>query len=310
MSKIIEIEGNKFDIDDYKQGFQFLNFIFNNEEYYAIVTNSLLLDFLDTNRKKYAQKFNDNNSNYLYAFMEVRDVFEPFFKNLNNDNIFHHYLIENPISDIVKKQQVSHFLEGLMKIIDYYESYEIGPLDFYLKNKTINEELQKKRNLAYFIPSLVIYQEFKNVYDILWKKYDLFIDKDKFSFLFFYSNLEPTEKKEVKELQNEGIENFIINVSDKTEFLKKLGANFKNQKGRTFKILIELLKENEVLAIGSMEFNKFYKAIKPHFEQNIGSYQSINDKYNHEQDAIYYKGDVDIISKKLIPIIEEYKSSC
>jgi hypothetical protein len=310
MSKIIEIEGNKFDIDDYKQGFQFLNFIFNNEEYYAIVTNSLLLDFLDTNRKKYAQKFNDNNSNYLYAFMEVRDVFEPFFKNLNNDNIFHHYLIENPISDIVKKQQVSHFLEGLMKIIDYYESYEIGPLNFYLKNKTINEELQKKRNLAYLIPSLVIYQEFKNVYDILWKKYDLFIDKDKFSFLFFYSNLEPTEKKEVKELQNEGIENFIINVSDKTEFLKKLGANFKNQKGRTFKILIELLKENEVLAIGSMEFKKFYKAIKPHFEQNIGSYQSINDKYNHEQDAIYYKGDVDIISKKLIPIIEEYKSSC
>jgi hypothetical protein len=189
MSKIIEIEGNKFDIDDYKQGFQFLNFIFNNEEYYAIVTNSLLLDFLDTNRKKYAQKFNDNNSNYLYAFMEVRDVFEPFFKNLNNDNIFHHYLIENPISDIVKKQQVSHFLEGLMKIIDYYESYEIGPLNFYLKNKTINEELQKKRNLAYLIPSLVIYQEFKNVYDILWKKYDLFIDKDKFSFLFFYSKL-------------------------------------------------------------------------------------------------------------------------
>jgi hypothetical protein len=310
MSKIIEVEGNKFDVEDYKDGFEFLSFMFNNEEYYSIFTNSLLKEFLNTNIEEYSKEFIANNSYYLIALLEIRTVFEPFVKDLNYNNIFYHFLIENPASDNVKIQQTSKFLNGLIKIIDYYNSFEIYSLDYLIGTKNINLELEKNKFLVYFIPSFIVFQQLKNLYDILWNDYEVFIDKNKFKYSLFYSNkVIKKEVKESREKKNEkSIHSFFINLNDKEQFLEELRNKFDGQKGISFKILVKLLEEENVLVIESRRFKIFYNASCNFFLQDIGSYASINDKYKHSVDEQeFYKNDIEAFSKKLRPLIIKYK---
>jgi hypothetical protein len=77
---------------------------------------------------------------------------------------------------------------------------------------------------------------------------------------------------------------FITNVNDKKKFVNDLKSNFKSEFGISFKILIELLKEEKIILQGDREFKKLYNAIKVNFNRDIGTYVSLNDYYKHSTD--------------------------
>lgn len=88
-----------------------------------------------------------------------------------------------------------------------------------------------------------------------------------------------TENKQLKKLND-----FVFNISDKVTFVQELKLLFPNEKGKTLKAIINILKVQNILIIGDREFKAFYDALKIEFNRDIGTYTSINDvKEIHEQ---------------------------
>lgn len=88
-----------------------------------------------------------------------------------------------------------------------------------------------------------------------------------------------TENKQLKKLND-----FVFNISDKVTFVQELKLMFPNEKGKTLKAIINILKVQNILIIGDREFKAFYDALKIEFNRDIGTYTSINDvKEIHEQ---------------------------
>lgn len=82
-----------------------------------------------------------------------------------------------------------------------------------------------------------------------------------------------------------------------------LKEEFIKDKGKTIKILIEILVEEKILALESGEFKRFYSSMKDYFGADIGTYQSINDyvvnktKHTKAYDAVKIR--IDYILKNV-----------
>ncbi|MCK9235783.1 MAG: hypothetical protein WDA08_04575 [Weeksellaceae bacterium] len=93
-----------------------------------------------------------------------------------------------------------------------------------------------------------------------------------------------------------------IDNERKLDFLNELKELFPTEIGLSIRAIIEILKENNMLIIGTREFKAFFKELKDFFDRNIGSYQSINDEI--PDDIIK-----ETILLKLKPLIDKYKQS-
>jgi len=111
-------------------------------------------------------------------------------------------------------------------------------------------------------------------------------------------------KKEAIEPKKK-LSDFLLNINDRQKFLTELKNTFITEKGKQFRILIELLQQKGLITIGSREFKSFYNSAKDFFCRDIGSYQSIKDKYNSDSTR-YYSSDFTSIEERLRPIISKY----
>ena len=66
---------------------------------------------------------------------------------------------------------------------------------------------------------------------------------------------------------------------DKLKLAERLKSEFKIEKGKNIRLLIEALRRNTppLIAIGARQNKKFYGAMKTFFNRDIGTYQSIFD---------------------------------
>lgn len=103
-------------------------------------------------------------------------------------------------------------------------------------------------------------------------------------------------KKELHQFFNK------IDTKRKLDFLNELKELFPTEKGINIKAIIEILKENDMLIIGTREFNNFYNELNDFLERDIGSYQSIND--SRPDDTIN-----ETILLRLKPLIDKYKQN-
>lgn len=104
------------------------------------------------------------------------------------------------------------------------------------------------------------------------------------------------------------LNDYIGDVKDKEAFAKDLKDTFNNEIGISFKIMIELLKAENLLLIGSREFSGFYRNINPFFNRDIGTYTALNDGYKHTADEqTKYFQEIQIIEQKLKPLIIRHK---
>lgn len=103
---------------------------------------------------------------------------------------------------------------------------------------------------------------------------------------------------------------FIHNVNDKEKFIFELINIFKTEIGIDFRIIIEQLKENNILIIGNRELKLFVEVAKVEFKRNIGTVQSINDNFkNTAKDKDNYFENIKAIIEKLKPLIVKHKQN-
>ena len=99
---------------------------------------------------------------------------------------------------------------------------------------------------------------------------------------------------------------YINNVIDKVAFADELKSTFNIEKGIDFKIMIEILKENEIFSYTS--FAGFCESIKKYFDRYIGTRTGLNDLYKHTIDEQkLYSNKIEVIQKKLNPLITNHK---
>jgi hypothetical protein len=102
---------------------------------------------------------------------------------------------------------------------------------------------------------------------------------------------------------------FINNIKEKEAFAKELKNLFILEMGIDFKIMIELLKDQNIFIIREREFKLFYDSIKSYFKRDIGGYSGLNDKYKHsDSDKRVHSKRINNIKTKLEPLIVKYKT--
>ncbi|WP_188050344.1 hypothetical protein [Flavobacterium sp. GP15] len=97
---------------------------------------------------------------------------------------------------------------------------------------------------------------------------------------------------------------FIHNVEDKEAFIQDLKNEFPNDKGKTIKAVINILKEWKIIIIIDRQFKTFYDLLLIEFNGTIGTYPSINDA---EKKRPFDKIFLDPIKQKLNPLIIKHK---
>lgn len=113
-----------------------------------------------------------------------------------------------------------------------------------------------------------------------------------------------------KDKPKKTLKDFINNVNDKDSFIEELSKTFNIEKGISIKILIELLKDENIILIPSRGFKSFYNCLKDKFNRDIGTYTALNDLYKHSEDnKIIYKTDIEQIHLKLKPLLTYYKTN-
>ena len=102
---------------------------------------------------------------------------------------------------------------------------------------------------------------------------------------------------------------FITNVTNKEAFAQELKITFNIEKGIDFKIMIELLKDHNILIIRERKFLLFFNFIELYFSRDIGGYSGLNDRYKHsDSDKKVHHIRITKISQKLQPLIDKYKT--
>ena len=171
--------------------------------------------------------------------------------------------------------------------------------------KVIKESFYFLNNKLYVeIEKCPIQSDYEN---LLYKLEHSINSEDIESATLLFSN---SKKRNIKFNDEKNFVDFIDNVIDKIAFAQELKKTFNNEIGIDFRIMIELLKDNNIIRIGERKFKLFRDLAKVHFDRNIGSYSAVNDKYRHtESDKKAHPKRIRYINEKLLPLIEKYKIS-
>lgn len=96
---------------------------------------------------------------------------------------------------------------------------------------------------------------------------------------------------------------FFDNIDNKEAFMQELKNAFPTERGKSIRVIIDKLYEENMLIYGDREFSQFYNELSSFFNRDIGTYQSIHDiKFIDEQAKIP-------IYKKLNHLIINYKKN-
>lgn len=186
-----------------------------------------------------------------------------------------------------------------------YSGYLIGYKNTYdlIFNSLIDpiEKMELKTKVCFTLNEPLKYQEYpykELITDLLEQ-----IESEYLLYKQGLKNDTPESEKTVKTFFD-----FINNVKDKEAFAKDLKDTFNTEKGISFKIMIELLKAENILLIGNRDFAGFYRVINPFFNSGIGTYTALNDGYKHTADEqTQYAKEIQIIKQKLKPLITKHK---
>jgi len=116
-----------------------------------------------------------------------------------------------------------------------------------------------------------------------------------------------TSKRENKESLVKTFSDHFYNLDKKDVFLNNLKEIFKTEKGILFGILIDELKNNDVLKIGNREFKNFHHEASIFFQRDIATREAVS-KYKPNEQEDYYKSEIDIIRNKLKSLIIRHKN--
>lgn len=211
MDNIIEIEGIKsFDLNIPTQAIDFIIHLGGDNSTKHISLESIVLSCTNQNLKEYLITIQKSNNSFFNVANDIRKFFIFFFHDLEFNNVFYKYFIENDIdSEIVKKLKIKSLISSLQDIMDYYDDfYSISKIDYYFSNfkPELRNQIKDDNSIALALPVYHIHHNFKVLYDLLWDSFNLFIDTTKHTFSYSYSNKKRTidnQKKELTETNKE-----------------------------------------------------------------------------------------------------------
>jgi len=96
---------------------------------------------------------------------------------------------------------------------------------------------------------------------------------------------------------------YFYNLADKETFAEKLKQEFKTDKGKNIAILIILLTEKEMIALGNTELRKFLETMSYFFNQRIG-YESVRKYSKIKIGDIAHEKSIKAIEKRLNHVIK------
>ena len=253
---------NEINIELYDE----FSFVYNKENELLQFFNNLFSEF---------DFFINNNNNYLviinhFSFSEVSYLFW-------DDKTYF-----NPKTEHEKLFELFNLYECLTRLINY---------TYPLNNRTgalikTCEHIEK------------LYQKIHKLYlpdDEITKEIKKEIKKES-------KDTEPDASTVKKNKPKKALNEFIHNIKDKDKFLQELKSIFPTERGKSIKIIISLLMQENILIIGNREFKDFHSELEAFFNRDIGSRQSINDvKFND-----IHKSTIETIEKKLNPLIKNY----
>lgn len=278
------------------------------------------------------------------------NLIKKYFRNLKNNIVFVEFIyslqalkkiIKRINKDLIKYDEIEEYQKEF-KVINNYLIEFIDRFTNVCLNHRYTEllEYQKKINLEAFIDlttkkekkevlikwlDLIKFQlDFDNGKNILFDNFDkhqyssslnLIGIKDKQEIfqnelkkLIDIESLNNSKSKEYK--HKKLLTDFIFNVNDKDLFIEELIKTFKTEIGINLKIVIEILKDENIILIKSREFKPFYTSLKEKFNRDIGSYTALNDLYKHSKDnKVFYNKDIEQILIKLNPLLNKHKTN-
>lgn len=109
------------------------------------------------------------------------------------------------------------------------------------------------------------------------------------------------ENKSTLDVEEKTFADYLLHIENQM-LAKALKNKFRHEKGKTIRIMIEALKELEIISIPDRSNKRFYKALSDFFSSEIGSYQAIFDYKIQKHDNPYilkYKEVINQIVKRL-----------
>ena len=230
---IIEFESEKFDLSLNHEGLKFLLYILEKDNLYWLYNERIAHYF----------KNDYDTKNLGLVTFQVNSFFKLLFRDLTFDNIFHQFFIESQQQETVKKNYALRILKGLEKYIDYNNDYGSFEVEYGIKNKDLN-------NLTFIeFSSYAVNQNLKGLYDLLWDKFSDFIDKEKHTFSYFFSNQKRPETNIIEGVNNRNslIKKFEVLRGENAELI-----NFLRDKGfnpEQVNNILNVLCQNEFMEI-------------------------------------------------------------
>lgn len=120
-----------------------------------------------------------------------------------------------------------------------------------------------------------------------------------------YKEPQQTKTKKSDEIKKT-LNDYFVNIKDdkKEDFFNELKKMFPTEKGKSIKVIIDSLKSENLLSIGTREFSKFLIVLAEMFGRDIGKYQGIQNVNFNDID----KETKEPIEIKLNPLINKYKT--
>lgn len=221
----IQIDENKYlDLRNPKEKFLALTWVFNNgtETY---IENVILNPFEGESLESVIQS---KDYSRVKLLLKVNSFFKLFYTS-ELDNFLNDYLLDyQGETDKVKENRLSQLILSLELFANYYWDSGAGFMDYYQKHK--HEAFPKEyENLEeYFFFYYQVWKNLNGVYDLIWDHYSVFVNKDKHTFKYFYSNKEnlniegsKSSRNKEKPLSRETIFNYLFNSIKSQEIFKK-----------------------------------------------------------------------------------------
>jgi hypothetical protein len=200
---------------------------------------------------------------YLPLFPDKKDFTDKVFEHLTKKIIFQHDWLNAHSGFTIQTTESGKKVSNTGKIVNAYEDGQIQ---------------------GYFYKAWKIVFSNNNLFAPLFESY--------------YQNL---KSKSHKNKPEKSLHHFFNKIKDIDGFINELKTTFPIEKGQRIRVIIDSLKDEEILLIGEREFADFYRKLKENFKRDIGTYPSIND-VKDIPDLTTQE-----INDKLNPLIIKYK---
>lgn len=229
------------------------------------------------------------NENFLNRIVsEKKDLLDS-----KNDSLF------LPYSEIEYKIEL---------IYEYVKTKNINGPDFYKLERLFKKLVDTKKELKPYINESR-YENFENIYISIDKednseKPKQLMEEDcsrteyqkRLNDYYFKSFGKSNTQKPTKKIQQ-----YFLNLTNTDNFLLQLKSAFPTEKGISIRAIINILQIEKILNIPSRGNKAFIELLRNYFQRDIGSYQSINDSKNLDNETTAP------IQKILKPLIHKYK---